>query len=47
MHDLIRDMALQIAGPKFIVELQDFIDEKKWEKDLVKVSCKGFWKESC
>ena len=42
MHDLIRDMALQIAGPKFIVEarkgLQDFPDEEKWGKDLVKVS---------
>ncbi|KAK7835121.1 putative disease resistance protein [Quercus suber] len=42
MHDLIRDMAIQIAGPKFIVEarkgLQDFPDEEKWGKDLVKVS---------
>ena len=38
MHDLIRDMALQIAGPKFMVELEDFQDEEKWGKDLVKVS---------
>jgi disease resistance protein RPS2 len=38
MHDLIRDMALQIAGPKFMVDLEDFQDEEKWGKDLVKVS---------
>jgi disease resistance protein RPS2 len=31
-------MALQIAGPKFMVESQDFLDEEKWGKDLVKVS---------
>uniref|UniRef100_A0A2N9GTV5 Uncharacterized protein n=1 Tax=Fagus sylvatica TaxID=28930 RepID=A0A2N9GTV5_FAGSY len=36
MHDLIRDMALQIAGPKFMVKSQDFLDEEKWGKDLVK-----------
>ena len=38
MHDLIRDMALQIAGPNFMVEFKDFLDEEKWGKDLVKVS---------
>uniref|UniRef100_A0A2N9H4D0 Uncharacterized protein n=1 Tax=Fagus sylvatica TaxID=28930 RepID=A0A2N9H4D0_FAGSY len=38
LHDLIRDMALQIAGPKFMVGSQDFLDEEKWGKDLVKVS---------
>uniref|UniRef100_A0A2N9GVH5 Disease resistance protein At4g27190-like leucine-rich repeats domain-containing protein n=1 Tax=Fagus sylvatica TaxID=28930 RepID=A0A2N9GVH5_FAGSY len=38
MHDLIRDMALQIAGPEFIVGLTDFLAEEKWGRDLVKVS---------
>jgi disease resistance protein RPS2 len=38
MYDLIRDMALQIASPKIIVELEDFQDKEKWRKDLVKVS---------
>jgi disease resistance protein RPS2 len=38
MHDLIRDMALQIGGPNFMVEFKDFQDEEKWGKDLVKVS---------
>uniref|UniRef100_A0A7N2LM33 NB-ARC domain-containing protein n=1 Tax=Quercus lobata TaxID=97700 RepID=A0A7N2LM33_QUELO len=37
MHDLIRDMALQIAGPKFMVS-EDVPDEEEWGKDVEKVS---------
>uniref|UniRef100_A0A2N9F0Q6 Uncharacterized protein n=1 Tax=Fagus sylvatica TaxID=28930 RepID=A0A2N9F0Q6_FAGSY len=44
MHDLIRDMTLQITSrsPKFLVEagvnLRDFPNIEKWEKNLEKVS---------
>ena len=44
MHDLVRDMALQIVivSPRFMVEagvgLEDIPDEEKWTKDLEKVS---------
>ncbi|KAK7841788.1 disease resistance protein [Quercus suber] len=42
MHDLVRDMVLQVASPEFMVEghlgLEDFSDEGKWRKDLVKAS---------
>ena len=31
MHDLIRDMALRIAGPEFIVGLTDFLAEENGE----------------
>ncbi|KAF3954958.1 hypothetical protein CMV_019769 [Castanea mollissima] len=42
MHDLIRDMALQIAGAKFLV-LEDVPHEEEWGNDVEKVSlmCKG------
>ncbi|KAL4613973.1 hypothetical protein ACB092_07G021600 [Castanea dentata] len=42
MHDLIRDMVLNVASPQFMVEghlgLKDFLDEGKWREDLVKAS---------
>ena len=42
MHDLVRDMVLQVASPEFMVEgqlgLEDFSDEGKWREDLVKAS---------
>uniref|UniRef100_A0A2N9G4J7 Disease resistance protein winged helix domain-containing protein n=1 Tax=Fagus sylvatica TaxID=28930 RepID=A0A2N9G4J7_FAGSY len=42
MHDLVRDMVLQVASPQFKVEghlgLEDFSDEGKWREDLVKAS---------
>ncbi|KAK9280102.1 hypothetical protein L1049_013787 [Liquidambar formosana] len=42
MHDLIRDMALQIMGHGFMVEagvqLRDLPDEEHWTEDLEKVS---------
>ncbi|GMN32741.1 hypothetical protein TIFTF001_048195, partial [Ficus carica] len=44
MHDLIRDMALQITseGPRFLVEagmgLKRVPDEENWKEDLAKVS---------
>ncbi|KAH7546503.1 hypothetical protein FEM48_Zijuj01G0207700 [Ziziphus jujuba var. spinosa] len=44
MHDLIRDMALQITSvsPQFLVEagvlLRDIPDEEKWTEDLERVS---------
>ena len=41
MHDLIRDMVLQVASPEFMVGhlgLEDFSDEGKWKEDLVKAS---------
>lgn len=44
MHDLVRDMALQIVivSPRFMVEagvgLEDIPDEEKWTEDLEKVS---------
>nr|XP_023926395.1 disease resistance protein At4g27190-like [Quercus suber] len=46
MHDLIRDMVLQVASPEFMVGhlgLEDFSDEGKWKEDLVKASlmCKN------
>ncbi|XP_030947552.1 probable disease resistance protein At1g62630 isoform X2 [Quercus lobata] len=37
MHDLIRDMALQIAGAKFLV-LEDVPNEEEWGNDVEKVS---------
>ncbi|KAK4591553.1 hypothetical protein RGQ29_021668 [Quercus rubra] len=37
MHDLVRDMALQIAGPKFMVS-EDVPEEEEWGKDVEKVS---------
>ena len=37
MQDLIRDMALQIAGPKFMVS-EDVPDEEECGKDVEKVS---------
>ncbi|KAL4613967.1 hypothetical protein ACB092_07G021000 [Castanea dentata] len=42
MHDLVRDMVLNVASPQFMVEghlgLKDFLDEGKWREDLVKAS---------
>ena len=42
MHDLVRDMVLQVASLEFMVEgqlgLEDFSDEGKWREDLVKAS---------
>ncbi|KAM3741706.1 hypothetical protein ACB098_07G017100 [Castanea mollissima] len=42
MHDLIRDMVLNVASPQFMVEghlgLKEFLDEGKWREDLVKAS---------
>ena len=42
MHDLVRDMVLQVASPEFMVEgqlgLEDFSDEGKWREDFVKAS---------
>ncbi|PON44592.1 NB-ARC domain containing protein [Parasponia andersonii] len=44
MHDLVRDMALQITStsPRFLVEasvdLKEIPDEEEWVEDLVKVS---------
>ncbi|PON44591.1 NB-ARC domain containing protein [Parasponia andersonii] len=44
MHDLVRDMALQITStsPRFLVEasvdLKEIPDEEEWAEDLVKVS---------
>ncbi|KAM4092682.1 hypothetical protein ACB094_06G058300 [Castanea mollissima] len=42
MHDLVRDMVLEVASPQFMVEgrlrLEDFSNEKKWREDLVKAS---------
>ena len=44
MHDLVRDMALQIVimSPQFMVAagvgLKDIPDEEKWTEDLEKVS---------
>ena len=42
MHDLVRDMVLQVASPEFMVEghlgLEDFSDEGKWKENLVKAS---------
>ncbi|XP_030930741.1 probable disease resistance protein At4g27220 [Quercus lobata] len=42
MHDLVREMVLQVASPKFMVEghlgLEDFPDEGKWRENLVKAS---------
>ncbi|KAK4576548.1 hypothetical protein RGQ29_027194 [Quercus rubra] len=42
MHDLVRDMVLQVASPEFMVEghlgLEDFSDEGKWRENLVKAS---------
>ena len=42
MHDLVRDMVLDVASPQFVVEgrlgLEDFLDEGKWREDLVKAS---------
>ena len=41
LHDLIRDMALEIAGPKFMgvagYRVKDFMHEERWGKDLEKV----------
>ncbi|KAM3743841.1 hypothetical protein ACB098_06G005700 [Castanea mollissima] len=51
LHDLIRDMALEIAGPKFMAAAGDrAIDfmqhEERWGKDLEKVYLKdGCWPE--
>ncbi|KAL5549276.1 hypothetical protein UlMin_004507 [Ulmus minor] len=47
MHDLIRDMAIQITSgsPRFLVEvgvgLRDMPEEKTWSEDLVRVSLMG------
>ncbi|XP_030930743.1 disease resistance protein SUMM2-like [Quercus lobata] len=41
MHDLIRDMVLQVASPEFMVGhlgREDFSDEGNWNEDLVKAS---------
>ncbi|KAM4103154.1 hypothetical protein ACJW30_06G057500 [Castanea mollissima] len=42
MHDLVRDMVLEVASPQFMVEgrlrLEDFSNEEKWREDLVKAS---------
>ncbi|KAL4619482.1 hypothetical protein ACB092_06G082200 [Castanea dentata] len=42
MHDLVRDMVLEVASPQFMVEgrlgLEDFSNEGKWREDLVKAS---------
>ncbi|KAM3693890.1 hypothetical protein ACB094_07G018100 [Castanea mollissima] len=42
MHDLVRDMVLNVASPQFMVEghlgLKEFLDEGKWREDLVKAS---------
>ncbi|KAM4092681.1 hypothetical protein ACB094_06G058200 [Castanea mollissima] len=42
MHDLVRDMVLQVASPEFMVEghlrLEDFPDEGNWRENLVKAS---------
>ena len=42
MHDLVRDMVLQVASPEFMVEghlgFEDFSDEGKWRENLVKAS---------
>ncbi|XP_023926661.1 disease resistance protein At4g27190 [Quercus suber] len=42
MHDLVRDMVLQVASPEFMVEghlgLDDFLNEGKWRENLVKAS---------
>ena len=42
MHDLVRDMVLQVASPEFMVEghlgLEDFSAEGKWRENLVKAS---------
>ncbi|KAK7836304.1 probable disease resistance protein At4g27220 [Quercus suber] len=42
MHDLVRDMVLQVASLEFMVEghlgLEDFSNEGKWRENLVKAS---------
>ncbi|KAK4576536.1 hypothetical protein RGQ29_027189 [Quercus rubra] len=41
MHDLVRDMVLQVACPEFMVGhlgLEDVSDEGKWRENLVKAS---------
>ena len=41
MHDLVRDMVIQVAGPEFMVghvRYEDFSDARKWKENLVMAS---------